>query len=200
MQYVIAAQKCGFACAVLAHEQRDGPQRAALLALKAAHILQDQVCRMVHSRVPSVPESPIIPQNRQVRQSSSNPRLRNCCSALKGAPCKGFSSDCAQAGDGLPGSAGVPPACGPEARVPRGRWQRAGRPLSGNWGNQGAFFKALQFPSPSRHRFPASVAGRDWITRAAPGLLQVGLSRFGCTDWVFSRRTFRASSASSWAR
>ena len=53
-------------------------------------------------------------------------------SRLQGAPCKGFSSGCTQDGDDLPGSAGVPPACGPEARAPKGRWKRAGRFLSGN--------------------------------------------------------------------
>ena len=48
MQHAVTAQEGGLAGTVLAHEQRDGPQAAALFVLKAAHVLQDQLSRAVH--------------------------------------------------------------------------------------------------------------------------------------------------------
>ena len=48
MQHAVTAQEGGLAGTVLAHEQRDGAQAAALFVLEAAYVLQDQLSRVVH--------------------------------------------------------------------------------------------------------------------------------------------------------
>ena len=45
----------------------------------------------------------------------------------------------------MPGSVDIPSACGPETRVPKGRRQRVGRSLSGDWGGGGSGL-CLAFP------------------------------------------------------